>query len=74
MENSERCNWKSKNKWALSPKKIALENKEITDQKAIAEKLNEFYVNVGPNLVSKIPPKQQWLQIVPADITTLFDE
>ena len=41
------------------PKKIALENKEITDQKTIAEKRNEFYVNVGPNLVSKIPPKQQ---------------
>ena len=28
------------------PKKIALENKEITDQKTIAEKINEFYVNV----------------------------
>ena len=37
------------------PKKIALENKEITDQKTIAEKFNEFYVNVGPNIASKIP-------------------
>ena len=37
------------------PKKIALENKEITDQKTIAEKFNEFFVNVGPNLASKIP-------------------
>ena len=37
------------------PKKIALENKEITYQKTVAEKVNEFYVNVGPNLASKIP-------------------
>ena len=36
------------------PKKIALENKEITDQKTVAEKFNEFYVNVGHNLASKI--------------------
>ena len=41
------------------PKKIALENKEITDRKTIAEKLNDFYVNAGRNLVSKIHPKQQ---------------
>ena len=34
---------------------IALENTEITDQKTIAEKFNEFYVKVGPNLASKIP-------------------
>ena len=37
------------------PKKVALGNKEITDQKTIAEQFNEFYVNVGPNLASKIP-------------------
>ena len=29
------------------PKKIALENKEITDRKTIAKIFNEFYVNVG---------------------------
>ena len=38
----------------VSQKKIALENKEITDQKTVAEKFNEFYVNVGQNLASKI--------------------
>ena len=32
------------------PKKTALQIKEITYQKTIAEKLNEFYVNIGPNL------------------------
>ena len=36
-------------------KKISLENKEITDQKTIAEKFNKFHVNVGPSLASKIP-------------------
>ena len=33
---------------------LFLENKEITDQKTIAEKFNEFYVNVRANLASKI--------------------
>ena len=54
MGNSGRCNWKNKNKWELLPKKIALENKEITDQKTIVEKFNEFYANAGPNVASKI--------------------
>ena len=37
------------------PKNTPLGNKKITDRKTIAEKFNEFYVNVGPNLDSKIP-------------------
>ena len=53
------------------PKKIALENKEIT--KTVAEKFIEFYVNVGPNLPSKIPQNNDYKSYVP-DITTLFDE
>ena len=28
---------------------------DITDQHKIAEKFNEFYVNIGPTLASKIP-------------------
>ena len=55
MGNSERCNWKKKINENRLPKKIALENKETTDQKTVAEKFNEFYVNVGPNSGSKIP-------------------
>ena len=39
------------------PKKIALENKEITDQKTIANKFNEFYLNAWHNLASKILQK-----------------
>ena len=56
------------------PKKIALENKEITDQKTIAEKFNEFYVNVGPNLASKIPQNNNNYKSYLPDITALFDE
>ena len=74
MENSERCNWENKNKWESSPKKIALENKEITDQKTIVEKFNDFYVNVGPNLASKIPQNNNDYKSYLPDITTLFDE
>ena len=56
------------------PKKIALENKEITDQKTIAKKSNEFYVNIRPNLSSKIPQNINDFKSYLADITTLFDE
>ena len=56
------------------PKKIALENKEITDQKTIAKKFNEFCVNVGPNLASKIPQNNNDYKSYLPDITTLFDE
>ena len=56
------------------PKKIALENKEITDQKTVAEKFNKFYVNVGPNLASKIPQNNNDYKPYLPDITTLFDE
>ena len=45
MENSERRNWKNKKNENRLPKKKALESKEITDQKTIAENFNEFYVN-----------------------------
>ena len=56
------------------PKKIALENKEITDKKTVAEKFNKFYVNVGPNLASKIPQNNSDYKSHLPDITPLFDE
>ena len=56
------------------PKKIALENKEITDQKTITEKFNEFYVNVGPILASKTSQNNNDFKSYLPDITTLFDE
>ena len=33
-----------------------IDNCKITDKTIIAEKLNEFYVNIGTSLASKIPP------------------
>ena len=56
------------------PKKIALENKEKANQKTIAETFNEFYVNVGPNLTSKISKNNNDYKSYLPDITTLFDE
>ena len=56
------------------PRKIALENKEISDQKTVAEKFNEFSVNVVPNLASKIPQNNNDYKSYLPDITTLFDE
>ena len=32
-------------------------NNITTDKITISEKFNDFYVNVGPNLASKIPPQ-----------------
>ena len=52
------------------PKKIPLENKEIADQKFIAEKFNGFYVNVWPNLASKIPQNNNDYKSYLPDITT----
>ena len=56
------------------PKKIALENKEKANQKTIAETFNEFYVNVGPNLTSKISKNNNDYKSYLPDITALFDE
>ena len=39
----------------ILPKQILVDKIEINDAKSIAEKFNEFYVNVGPNLAKKIP-------------------
>ena len=51
-------------------KKIALENNEIT----IAEKFNEFYVNVGLNLASNIPQNNNDYKSYLPNISTLFDQ
>ena len=46
----------------------------MTDQKTIAKKFNEFYVNVGHNLASKIPQNNNDYKSYLPDITTIFDE
>ena len=37
------------------PKYLVVDKIEINDAKSIAEKFNEFFVNIGPNLANKIP-------------------
>ena len=37
------------------PKHLIVDKIEIHDAKSIAEKFNEFFVNIGPNLANKIP-------------------
>ncbi|XP_065660360.1 uncharacterized protein LOC136084142 [Hydra vulgaris] len=37
------------------PKKITVDEKNIYDKSIIAEKINSFFINAGPNLASKIP-------------------
>ena len=39
----------------ILPKQILVDKIEVNDARSIAEKFNEFYVNVGPNLAKKIP-------------------
>ena len=53
---------------------IALGKKEITDQISVAKKFNEFYVNVRPNITSKIPQNNNDYKPYLPDITTLIDE
>ena len=37
------------------PRRIIINNQDIYNKKTIAESFNEFFINVGPNLASKIP-------------------
>ena len=57
-------------------KHVVLVSKNMVTRykKPIAEKLNKFYVNVGPNLASKIPQNNNDYKSYLPDITTLFDE
>ena len=63
FENDIRGAWKimkeiiGKNKCnsKMLPKQILVDKIEVDEARSIAEKFNEFYVNVGPNLAKKIP-------------------
>ena len=46
--------WKSEFKIKKLPNRIAIDEKEIIDEKIIVKKINHFYVNIGPKLGSKI--------------------
>ena len=38
------------------PNNLKINKKSITDEKIIADKFNEFFINIGSNLAAKIPP------------------
>ena len=42
---------------------IDLEGKEVSDQSIISKTLNEFFVNIGPNMDAKIPPSRNIFNI-----------
>ena len=63
FENDIRNTWKvmkevigkKKCNNATLPKHLIVDKIEISDAKSIAEKFNEFFVNIGPNLANKVP-------------------
>ena len=55
MENNERNNWEKKCNNETLPKHLMIDKTEIHDAMSIAEKFNEYYVNIWPNLANKIP-------------------
>ena len=54
MEYYKRNNWEQKVKSSNLPAQIVIENIEHSEKITIAEKFNDFFVNIGPNLASKI--------------------
>ena len=44
------------------PNFITLKNREIFDKKEIAETFNNYFVNIGPNLVTSIPENKMTFQ------------
>ena len=38
------------------PKLFNINNEQVNDKRTIADKFNEFFVNIGPNLASRISP------------------
>ena len=56
------------------PKILNIDKKEITDKKTIAEEFNSYFINVGPKLVTKIPPSNTNFESYLPNITTSFLE
>ena len=54
--------------------KLFLYKKSITDKKIIADKFNEFFINLGPNLAAKIPPSNMNFDSYLPHVCTIFAE
>ena len=56
------------------PKHLILSNGNILDQKTIANGLDEYFVNVGPNLACEIPQSQRSFEMHLKGSDTSFEE
>ena len=51
-----------------------INKKSITDKKIIADKFNEFFINIGSNLAAKIPPSNMNFDSYLPHVCTIFAE
>ena len=58
----------------LLPKHLILNNRNIFDQKPIANSFNEYFVNVGLKLVSEIPQSQRSFEMYLKGFDSSFEE
>ena len=58
----------------LQPKHLILNNRNIFDQKTIANSFNQYFVNVGPKLTSEIPQSQRSFEMYLKGFDSSFEE
>ena len=56
------------------PNNLKINKKSITDKKIIADKFNQFFINLGPNLAAKIPPSNMNIDSYLPHVCTIFAE
>ena len=56
------------------PKHLILNNRNIFDQKIIANSFNEYFVNVGPKLASEITQSQRSFEMYLKGSDSSFEE
>ena len=56
------------------PKHLILNNRNIFDQKTIANSFNEYFVNVGPKLACEIPQSQRSFETCLKESDSSFEE
>ena len=56
------------------PKHLILYNRNIFDQKTIANSFNEYFVNVGPKLACEIPRSQRSFEMYLKESGSFFEE
>ena len=56
------------------PKHLILNNRDIFDQKTMANSFNEYFVNVGPKLACEIPQSQRSFEMYLKESDSSFEE